>query len=451
MELLRYPSTLVDPLDPVLLPSTNTSAVVFNHRTLYVHQTLILNPHSSTPTQIMAPTQAEKSRKISEEIGRQYNDKNFRWPKDYTPAEAAEFVKIRERTFAKREKLRSEDRDTQPSPDDIYKDDGELLENALQTATGIEKYWLWVHREDMICRTLRPEPGMAENYFRTLAHTDCADYPSMKKLCAVIRAGVSPYIPVGSHMGWRYRLSPTNATIWPDDDQVDREDTREFAHEDIVAINLPRGQRIKYTDETKNHNTSIRADDTNVSHSGRSSTNNSDLGNDATGFSFLQLGVLYALEEKHWSDDGKLPENPNKSKFVWSPTDWILVVVIDADNTSGAVWLLQNFEPTVENTSDQYMIDEADPYEWGYFEGELQKESRPIQRAGVKIADKISDLSDHFQWTMDEYITCKYEIRRAVLEERGEGRVPVIVRQQFPVIKEDQVPDVSGLSIGDSN
>ena len=398
----------------------------------------------------MAPTQAEKSRKISEEIGRQYKDKNFRWPKDYTPAEAAEFAKIRERTFAKREKLRSEDRDTQPSPDDIYKDHNDLLENALQTAVGIEKYWLWVHNQDMIRRTM-PEPGTAEDYFKTLAHTNYADDASMRKLCRVIRAGVSPYIPVGSHKGWRYQLSPTNGTIWPDEDQIDWEDTREFADEDIVAINLPRGQRIKYTDETKDHDASMRADDTNASNSGSSSTNNSVVGNDATGFVFLQLGILYALEEKYWSDDGKLPENPNKSKFSWTSTDWVLVVVINADNTSGAVWLLQNFEPTIENTSDQYMIDEADPYEWGYFEGELQKESRPIQRAGVKIADKISDLSDHFQWTMDEYITCKYEIRRAVLEERGEGRVPVIVRQQFPVIKEDQVPDVSGLSIGDSN
>lgn len=93
------------------------------------------------------------------------------------------------------------------------------------------------------------------------------------------------------------------------------------------------------------------------------------------------------------------------------------------------------------------MIDEADSYEWGYFEGELEKSSRPIQRGGVKIAHKITDLSETCQWTMDEYITGKYEILQAVLAERDEDGAPIIIRQLPRGKADDSTPDISGLSI----
>jgi hypothetical protein len=393
----------------------------------------------------MASNQAEQSRKIKEELGAQYKDKNFQFPTDYTSAEADSFAAIRKRMFEKREKLRSEDRDQNPSPDDVYENDGDLLEAALPTTEGQEKFWLWVHDVDRILRTM-PKAGAAQDYFKTLAQTDFSDKQSLRALFAVLKAHVYPYIPAGSHNGYRYRIIPCSTALGPDDDMVDWTDTREVAAEPIIALNLV-GHRVRYTDEKEDRHARRRADPSDESY--YSSSSSSTLrGNGGTGFVCFQVGMLRAAEEKYWLDSGELPEGQDVKNIPWETTNWVLVVVIDANSTAGAVWLLQNFEPTIENTSDQYTIDPQDIYGWGYFEGELDWDRPPMQRAGLKIAHKITDLTETSQWTKDEYIERKYDIVQAVLAERVEGKSPVIIRQ-LPD-EDDSSPDVSRLRIEES-
>ncbi|KAI4608205.1 hypothetical protein J4E80_009213 [Alternaria sp. BMP 0032] len=408
----------------------------------------------------MAPTQAEKSRKISEEIGRQYKDKNFRWPKDYTPAEAAEFAKIRERTFAKREKLRSKDRDTQPSPDDIYKDDGELLENALQTAVCIEKYWLWVHKQDMIRRTM-PEPGTAKDYIDTLAKTDYVDDRSLGKLYKRLSSYFYPCIPIGTHHGYRYAVSPCMLILGPDEEKVNWDDPREFASEGFIAIDLPAGTRISYTNPARERSARLQDNSSEESRFSSSSTHSMVQGNGHTGFACFTIGKVQAVDAKHWSDDGKLPEGKDLQEIHWEETDWVMVVVIDDDGKPGSVWLLQDFEPMIENTNNIYIIEQSNTHGWGYFQHQLDMRPRPQQLAGVKIANRVSDLSEDLKWTMDEYITAKYEIVQAVLAERKNGRSPVIVRQlpldrdegqnwmenSSGTLEDDSTPELSRLRI----
>ncbi|KAI4941077.1 hypothetical protein J4E86_010577 [Alternaria arbusti] len=408
----------------------------------------------------MSEAQAKKSKITNEKLGEQYRDKAFSPPTHYTLAEAVKFAKIRKRMFAKREQSRSDTtkdpedttkapKDTTKAPkdeedDSIYANDADLLRDLLPTAVEQEKFWLWVHTEDKLARTM-PEARGAKKYFNALAHTDYSNESSLRKLFAVLKAYAYPYIPAGSHNGYRYRINPSLTTLGPDDDQIDFDDPCDFAAEPIIAVNLV-GKQIRCEDEREDRST---------------------LGNDSTGFVCFQIGKLLAAEEEYWSDNGKLSKDQDAP---WTPTDWVMVVVIDADNTAGAVWLLQNFEPTIENTSDQYMIDEADPYRWGYFEGELQKSPRPMQCGGVKIAHKITDLSKTFQWTQDEYILGKYDILQAVLVERHGDGAPFIVRQiparppfnpprpynpfrlsrakqPLPAKADDSTPDVSGLSI----
>jgi hypothetical protein len=88
----------------------------------------------------MTSTHATKAEKIREELGRQYKDKDFRFPNGYTAAEAADFLDIRKRVFEKRMRLRSDDRDQAISPDDVYANEIDLLEDALPTAEGQEKF-----------------------------------------------------------------------------------------------------------------------------------------------------------------------------------------------------------------------------------------------------------------------------------------------------------------------
>ena len=125
-----------------------------------------------------------------------------------------------------------------------------------------------------------------------------------------------------------------------------------------------------------------------------------------------------------------------------------MAVVIDEQGRVGAVWLLQNFKPTIEYTNDTYIIEESDTRRWGYLQHDLPMRPWPQQRAGMKIAHSVADLSEDSQWTMDEYITGKYDIVQAVLAERSQGQSPVIVRQ-LQELKNDSTPDISGLSVED--
>ncbi|KAI4640754.1 hypothetical protein J4E93_008346 [Alternaria ventricosa] len=408
----------------------------------------------------MSEAQARKSKITDEKLGEQYRDKAFSPPTHYTLAKAVNFASIRKRMFAKREQSRSDTikdtkdttkdtKDTTKDPkdekdDSIYANDADLLRDLLPTAVEQEKFWLWVHTEDKLARTM-PEAREAKEYFNALAHTDYSNESSLRQLFAVLQAYAYPYIPAGSHNDYRYRLNPSLTTLGPDDDRTDFDDTRDFAAEPIIAVTLV-GKQIRCKDEREDRNRRRRKDDTDSSYHSESSTESSIMGNDSTGFVCFQIGKLLAAEEEYWSANGKLSKDEDAP---WTPTDWVMVVVIDADNTAGAVWLLQNFEPTIENTSDQYMIDEADPYRWGYFEGDLQKSPRPMQRGGVKIAHKITDLSKTFQWTQDEYILGKYDILQAVLAERSGDGAPFIIRQFLPAKADDSTPDVSGLSFGD--
>jgi hypothetical protein len=101
-----------------------------------------------------------------------------------------------------------------------------------------------------------------------------------------------------------------------------------------------------------------------------------------------------------------------------------MVVVIDANNKADAVWLLQDFKPLIKETMETYAIQDED--DWEMFPGETDKKWR---RSAVKIANKIEDIKETGQWTMDEYISHRYDIIQAVLAPRGEGLGPVIVRQ----------------------
>jgi len=109
----------------------------------------------------MSEAQARKSKITNEKLGEQYRDKAFSPPTHYTLAEAVKFADIRERMFAKREQSRSDTikdpKDTIKNPKDVdnkYADDADLLRDLLPTAVEQEKFWLWVHTEDKLARTM---------------------------------------------------------------------------------------------------------------------------------------------------------------------------------------------------------------------------------------------------------------------------------------------------------
>jgi hypothetical protein len=127
------------------------------------------------------------------------------------------------------------------------------------------------------------------------------------------------------------------------------------------------------------------------------SSDKSTLVDGNTGFACIQTRKIYAANEKHFSNNGKLTKGKKVEGTIWVETDWVMVVIIGEDSTAGAVWLLQNFEPGDENTGCTYFIKESDTSTWGYFEYEMEMRPPPRQRAAVKIAHKVTDLSETTQ------------------------------------------------------
>jgi hypothetical protein len=128
-----------------------------------------------------------------------------------------------------------------------------------------------------------------------------------------------------------------------------------------------------------------------------------------------------------------------------------MVVVIEA-NKASPVWLLQDFEPERDAGTGPYIIDAAKDKWRGLFYGHRDVNPSPRQMAGVKIADRIEHLEEGKQFKMDEYftteyITTKYTVVQAVIQEREEGLSPVIVRQELNM--DSSTPDVSRLRIGE--
>ncbi|KAL1793636.1 hypothetical protein ACET3X_008618 [Alternaria dauci] len=392
------------------------------------------------------------AKEISAELNRQYKSSDFKFPTSYDKEEAVRFKAIRERMFVKRAKLRSPTGSSSTDLDDVHKDDGELLEAALPNAIDREKFWLWVHDQYRIIRTTYIA-GTAEDYIKAFSETDFADRHSVGKLYQLRRALASPCILIGSWLDCRYRVNPNLRILGPDEDLIDWEDPREDAEEPIIGINLA-GQRIKYQDAEYERWLIQRGDRSHEScWSGFS--DESTLINGVTRFVCCEVGTVQVTDQKRGSDKDKQSDRQHTRGESWRDADWVMVVVIEEHGMAGAVWLLQNFNPTIEHTSDQYTIVPGNPndlYGWYYFEGERDLDQVPMQRGGVKIANKITDLSETCEWTMDEHIPSTYEIRQAVLATRTQRKSPVIVRQLSKAgVGDDSSPDVSMLRIRDED
>lgn len=66
----------------------------------------------------------------------------------------------------------------------------------------------------------------AKEYYETFARTNCVDLASVSELYDLLNSSAYPYIPVGSHNGYMYRLDPrlgileANAEEWSDDGEL---------------------------------------------------------------------------------------------------------------------------------------------------------------------------------------------------------------------------------------
>jgi hypothetical protein len=98
-----------------------------------------------------------------------------------------------------------------------------------------------------------------------------------------------PYIPIGSHTGYRYRLIPCREGLEVDEDWWGLDDPREIAADSVVGLNLVQ-EKIQYSDLERARSAQKRIDAPSNSESFKR--------NDDTAFVAYQAGILYAVEEK---------------------------------------------------------------------------------------------------------------------------------------------------------
>ena len=86
----------------------------------------------------------------------------------------------------------------------------------------------------------------AKEYYENFGRTNYVDLASVLELYDLLNSSACPYIPVGSHNGYMYRLDPRLGILEANIDSpyVD------LAANPIVAINLV-GQRIHFADAQK--------------------------------------------------------------------------------------------------------------------------------------------------------------------------------------------------------
>jgi hypothetical protein len=343
----------------------------------------------------------------------------------YTEEESQRFAGVREEVRAKLLGLRYKEDGS--CRDVVLVDDNavvDVLNKHFPSKADRERYWAWVHDTDRASRTLQ-QLYTPSDLFNTLVQTNFVERKSLAVLYSILRTARAPYIPVGCYNGYRYRLSPSLHSLIVDLDDLDPNDTREFAIDPIMGLSLPPPRRIQYADMSSERHARRKTDPSDESHSTESSGQSIKGRNDDQGFVFFQIGMLEGAPESEWLNNGRLRDGRIHTDLNWQPTEWVMVVVIDENNRASAVWLLQDFNPLITDTMETYAIKEEEN-DWGLLLGETD---RKWMRGGVKIANNIEDIKETRAWTMDEYIQGKYDLVQAVLAERGEGLGPLIVRQ----------------------
>jgi hypothetical protein len=360
----------------------------------------------------------------------------------YTEKETRRFNDIEEEILRKQRALRyNEDgslRDKSLTDDNIVRD---VVAKHFPSAAEKEEYMKWTLAQNRASRNMKKLYN-PQDLIHTISCTNFIESQSLRSLFPFFRSAIHPYIPVGRHCGYRYRLDPGLSHFIVETEDIDFDDQREFATEPILGLEVS-PKRIRYVDEKEDRLAVRRRDATDESYYTDSSGESIMGTNGNSGFVFFQIGTVKAAPESEWSNNGELPDGKYHTDLPWIQTDWVMVVVIDANCKAGSVWLLQQFDPIIEHTLDRYAI-EPDELTWGWFLGDPAVN----QRAGVKIADKIEDLTETHPWTMDEYIENKYVLVQAVLAERDEGLASIIVRQT-PKAAPGTLPALRSMTIAD--
>lgn len=173
------------------------------------------------------------------------------------------------------------------------------------------------------------QPLAVQDYIKCIATTLCTNDESIRNLADTLQYDLHPFISLGSHKGFRYHLRSTLIELEPDDSAVDWKDARSSTPECILGLNIT---PLNNQDQSKRRR---RADARSDEFSSR---NNSTEGNDTTGFTFMQLGIVEYTSDAIWEKNVKA--GTTEPEMLWADSGFIAVVAINSDGSTRDVWLI---------------------------------------------------------------------------------------------------------------
>jgi len=254
------------------------------------------------------------------------------------------------------------------------------------------RYLNWVVDRSRAQRNKEREPASRQQFIDTVENLNLLR--DQMPLIRLLESSFPPFLPLGAAYGKGYILEPNEVLLVPNR-EPDELGIQVFL-DNILGVNYNVEVRLAPEMEQDRGGERSRRNET---MSKRSSTSGITHDNEE-GFVFHQLGTL-AVYKGDWSEIKDSADAEQVPAWKWKDTGFVVVVECGS-GFAGAIYILFNFTPPVQDDSGDVTRDRIETdEEWGYLPG-----FRP-QFSVAKIADRFGDL--RFGEEFSIRIKCRHE------------------------------------------
>ena len=254
------------------------------------------------------------------------------------------------------------------------------------------RYLNWSSNLSRMQRDKEREPASPQQFINTVQNLNY--FRDQMPLLKLLEHPFQPFLPLGTAYGKAYILEPNEALLVPNRAPI-KLGIQLFLH-NILGVNTNVEVRPAPGTE-QDRGGGRRRRNKNMSEESTSSGESDD---NQHGFVFHQLGAL-AVFRGDWSKIKDYADAKRAPEYMWKDTGFVVVVECGS-GLAGAIYILFNFTPPVEDDSGDVTRERIEEDEdWGYLPG-----FRP-QFSVAKIADRFGDLRFGKEFAVE--MKCRHE------------------------------------------
>lgn len=305
------------------------------------------------------------------------------------------------------------------------------LTQQLKTRDNIQRFLAWYFQQQeeelrqarATSRDRRTVPP-ADIFMLTIHATDYTKESQIRLLEEHLlqsRDSELPFIGLGSHRGYIYRLEPCVYALEPiKDRELLIPDSKEW---DAAWCSFILGINLNVEPAMSNRAKPASRRKRSFPDSVREASNKYNVlkGNDATGFVFCVLGNIQHVPPEHWH-----PKQTNWKNMPWRDSRFALTVKLNEDGSVGGVYALYKFW-SFDGDSKTDKERDCDRADWHPFP------SLPERLiAGARLGGSITDLRYGKELEFDEIIDTEREIVLAVKDEANNAIIRQTLLEEDP-------------------